>query len=123
MTQSTIKQLAEYVEDGPLVARLEREPDNRHDPHAIKVIVTDERLPQKMLGSQGLWLGYIRRNLAAVVAQGMDKGRITNPYVEIQSVDVEHGQAKAFVRLKQRPKVRKATPARRARKTAGKRST
>lgn len=64
VTPSTMRRISKEC---PLPVRFQREPDNNHDPNAIKVILVNE--PWK-----DFHIGYVARQTAAMLAPGMDAG-------------------------------------------------
>lgn len=70
---------AQAAHNAQLTADLEREPDNRYDPSAIKVMVST--------AAHRVHIGYIPRNLAARLAPKLDAGE---PF-EIKSVRIIKG--------------------------------
>jgi HIRAN domain len=70
VTPATIRELQELL---PLQCELIREPDNYHDPNAVKVVLTDRRW------RRGFHIGYLSRQLATEIGPRMDGGKF--PYV------------------------------------------
>lgn len=62
--------------------RFEREPDNRADPNAIKVM-----LPERVLG--GAHLGYVRAASAALLAPKLDNGTLELRSAKLEYLDAE----------------------------------
>jgi hypothetical protein len=58
------KNINKYGGPGVCAYDLVREPDNPHDPHAIKVLLFD-----------AIFLGYVPKHIAMVLAPLMDEGR------------------------------------------------
>ena len=64
--------------------QFEREPDNKHDDMAIKVL-----LPERM--QDGLHIGYMRASAAARLAPLLDAGSIEFVQAALTSLDAEDG--------------------------------
>ncbi len=88
LTTSTRRLLADKLKSEPIFCDLIREPDNRHDENAVKVVVKE--------GSyKGMHIGYIQRGVAAVLAVLMDEGGIQDETFALVSLDVEQGECDA----------------------------
>jgi hypothetical protein len=90
------EKLAQLV---PLHAVLERQPENPHDENAIKVMVVDDRLRQRY------FVGYLRRQVAAVLAGGLDNGTRKVQQARLEKLDPERGMGEIFVVLKKAQRV------------------
>lgn len=89
MTLSTARNLAQALEnDGDLKCRLEREPENPHDANAVKVVITEKPWAK---AHGGLFVGYVKRESATVIAPVMDAGDWDFKRVRLLSLDPEHG--------------------------------
>lgn len=84
ITPSSFHFLERHLEGGPLVCKLEREPDNTADENAIRVILNET--PMK-----GLHLGYLRRQVSEMYAPLMDAGKLTPLEVKLTEVREEKG--------------------------------
>jgi hypothetical protein len=96
-TQRVLKKL---VQVSPLTCQLQREPGNLYDKNAIKVIVNDERLREnypKVFGSNKLHIGYLRRDVAKVLAPGFDKRRTKARSCNLTQVNVSHGWGRVSI--------------------------
>lgn len=77
------KVLAGLLDKGSIPGcRLEREPDNRADPNAIRVY-----LPERV--AFGIQLGYLRANVAELLAPKMDSGKLAVANVVLESLDAD----------------------------------
>ncbi|WP_289019582.1 HIRAN domain-containing protein [Desulfobacter postgatei] len=63
----------------PLIS-LEREPSNKHDLNAIKVIVHEYN--ERTEKEKDSHVGYIRRNVAFTLAKDMDKGKEVSAFID-----------------------------------------
>jgi hypothetical protein len=90
----TISTLQNLADDVPLHCTLEREPDNEHDPNAVRVIVI-EKPWRKAHG--GLHVGYIARATASVIAPRMDEGKW--PYVDAWLTEIDREKGKGVMLL------------------------
>lgn len=90
------RQMMSLAKIKPIRAELVREPDNSVDKNAIKVVVTDNRLLVLMeRKTSGIHIGYMRKEVAKVVAPGLDDGSWSNATVRIEKVNPKHHHAKA----------------------------
>ena len=81
----------------PFKVELEREPDNKYDENAVKVnIVSDFKLT-KLRGKQ---LGYLRANIAALLADKLDKGTVEPVKLWVTEIDVLDGTAQLSARFR-----------------------
>lgn len=74
----------------PFNVKLEREPDNEYDEYAIKVLIANQPGLNKVWGKQ---LGYLRSNIAALLAPRLDAGEIKPASLIVTEIDVDGGQA------------------------------
>jgi hypothetical protein len=81
VTLPTSKKIAAAV---PISAKLIREPDNKHDENAIKIVLTEA--PFKTMH-----LGYLPRGMAEKLAPRVDAGRIRFVDAAVIEVDPELG--------------------------------
>lgn len=97
--QLTLKVL---VESEPLKCKLTRQPKNPKDKNAIKVICDDPRLEKtyKLTGPPPLHVGYLRKEVAAVIAPSLDNESIEITFCRLVGVDAEDGRASVLVKLK-----------------------
>ncbi len=94
----------------PFPVTLEREPDNRFDPDAIKVMIAGDFKLKKLAGKQ---LGYIsnrldpdsdeRVGLASLLAPRLDAGTVEPVKLWITDIDVEGGGAELSARFRDIP--------------------
>jgi hypothetical protein len=83
VTPSVRKFLMGHV---PFRVRLEREEDNHQDPNAISVWVNDKGVPY-----DGMKVGYLRRQVAAVWAPELDAKRLEIRKAYMAEVDPQEG--------------------------------
>lgn len=76
---------------------LEREPDNRFDDNAIKVLMDD---PKKYGLIRGQHIGYIRRETAAELAPRVDEGKVELLSGVMSGVDAETGSADLTIKIR-----------------------
>jgi hypothetical protein len=100
--------LAYVVRNMPLDCRLQREPDNEHDPNAVMVYIDDERL-EAYFRVAVVHIGYIRRGTAAVIASGLDAGRLEVRRCRLFSVYPERGEGKIRVAFLKTPVLKRKT--------------
>ena len=104
----------------PFPVTLEREPDNRFDPHAIKVMIAGDFKLTKLRGQH---FGYIsnrtdddsgeRIGLASLLAPRLDAGTVEPVKLWVTEIDVEGGAATLEARFRdipKRPTKRKSKP-------------
>jgi len=85
----------------PFPVELEREPDNEYDPNAIKVNIHAKMKLTKLHGKQ---LGYLRKEVAALLAPKLDAGSIEPVKLWITEVDPRAGEAELSCRFRDVPK-------------------
>src|SRR4051812_19482631 len=91
----------------PFPVVLEREPDNEHDPNAVKVNIAGDFKLTKLRGVQ---LGYLRKEVAAMLAPKIDAGQIEPVKLWITEVDYRAGDAELSCRFKDIPKSGSSKP-------------
>jgi hypothetical protein len=79
-------ELAAHV---PLAIRLEREPENRFDPNALKVVLQEIR--------PDMHIGYIARDVAARLAKLVDDGRIGIEAAAVTEIDEKNGSGTVII--------------------------
>jgi hypothetical protein len=79
----------------PFVVWLVREPDNVHDENAIEVKIGDYNVPMYPMR-----VGYLRRQVAEVLAPKFDDGSISAGKAKLVSIDVDIGTGEIEVWLK-----------------------
>ena len=89
VTPSTRKFLKDHV---PFRVRLNREEDNHQDPNAISVLVADKAVPYN-----GMKIGYLRRQVAAVWAPELDSGRLEIGKVYVIEIDPAEGVGELLI--------------------------
>jgi hypothetical protein len=99
VTTSTRRMIASKLKGGPIVCKVEREPNNVHDENAIKVIIAES--PYK-----GMHIGYVPRGVAAKYAEAMDNDVIRD--VRVWLVDLEPVSADAQLLMKFRRRLKTA---------------
>ena len=88
----------------PFPVELEREPDNPADENAIKVNIAGTMKLTKLRGSQ---LGYLRKEVAAMLAPKLDAGTVAPVKLWVTEVDARAGDAELSARFKDvKPKAR-----------------
>lgn len=98
LTISTLRKLSEALnENGELKCRLERDPENPHDANAVRVIVIEKPWAK---AHAGLFIGYIKRESASVIAPVMDAGDWDFTHVRLWSVEAEHGTGQLVAKRK-----------------------
>lgn len=92
----------------PFTVTLEREPDNQYDENAVKVLIAKQKPLAKLAGKQ---LGYLRSNIAALLAPQLDDGTLKPAKLTVTEIDVDGGQAtiQASFRSVKKPAKRKKT--------------
>lgn len=95
VTDATMRKIARDLQNGPMKCSLVREPENKHDENAIKVVIKERPY-------RGLHLGYIARKVAREYAPAMDAGKMVNPKVWL--VDLEEGSGTLLLRFKLAPR-------------------
>jgi HIRAN domain len=84
------RRLAELT---PFPVRLVREPENPHDENAIAVTIAAGTF------INGMKIGYLRREVAAVLAPALDEGVIAETKAELTTLDPEISEAVAEIWL------------------------
>lgn len=95
MTRKVMANIAATLNEWPVKCRLVREPDNTFDENAIQVIVDDESSKFNRYK-----IGYIRRQVAAVLAAGLDSGAFEVREVMLTDYDPEEGEGNLAVKIK-----------------------
>lgn len=95
ITPSTRRYIRQWVEDnGAMIVEFKREPKNVHDENAIAVYAGPEN-PYR-----GTKLGYLRRQVAEVLAPKIDKGKIELGTSVLAELDEERGVGNLQVKLR-----------------------
>jgi hypothetical protein len=81
----------------PFPVELEREPDNKVDPNAIKVNIAAKF---KLTALRGRQLGYLRREIAEMLAPHLDSGRTVPLKLWVTEVRPNDGEASMSCRFK-----------------------
>jgi hypothetical protein len=81
----------------PFKVELEREPENEHDENAIKVNLASDF---KLTALKGKQLGYLRRNVAALLAPKLDAGSIEPVRLWVTEIDAKAGEATLEARFR-----------------------
>lgn len=81
----------------PFPVELEREPDNKVDENAIKVNIAGN---YKLTALRGRQLGYLRKEIAAMLAPRLDAGHISPVKLWVTEVRPREGEATLAVRFK-----------------------
>jgi len=84
---------ARVKEIGPVEVELIREPENPHDPNAIKVII--DAGPYK-----NMHIGYVPRRVAEILAPKIDKQEVEWGMCLLMEVMPEDGEGEILLRLK-----------------------
>lgn len=87
------------VEHLPFTVELKREPENTHDHNAIAVLIADESVPFDKMK-----LGYLRKEVAAVLASPWDDGDIWAVEARMIDIDPEDGIGQAKIWLNENEK-------------------
>jgi hypothetical protein len=91
MPKDTRRMLSKHV---PFSVYFRRDKKNEYDPNAIAVFVADG-IPYK-----GMHLGYLRKEVAGVIAPKVDAGQITLPaFGIVDSFNVDEGTAEMKMAL------------------------
>lgn len=90
------------VKKGVIEIKIKREPDNTFDDNAIKVIISEGEY-------KGMHIGYIPRNVAAIMAPAIDQGDIdiSTARGDITEVDAQNGTATMLLEFKGSVKMKK----------------
>jgi HIRAN domain len=100
--RATVTTREELAELAPVKVRLQREPDNHHDPNAIAVLVTEQK-------RRDWQIGYVPRLEASRLAPMMDKGTVKIEDAWLTEVEPDTGDSEMLVRLRKvAPKKSKA---------------
>jgi hypothetical protein len=89
----------------PFPVELEREPDNPADENAIKVNIAATKKLTKLKGAH---LGYLRKEVAAMLAPRLDAGQVAPVKLWVTEVEPRNGEATLSCRFKDavvKPKV------------------
>jgi hypothetical protein len=81
ITPATMRKLAQLL---PRECQLERDPENIHDPNAIKVILIEDN-------DTGWHIGFVRRQTAEAIAPKLDAGAFPFHLGVLVQVDIEKG--------------------------------
>lgn len=91
----------------PFPVTLEREPDNSHDPSAVKVMIAGS---QKLKALKGVQLGYLsnrvdddsgeRVGVATLLAPKLDAGTVVPVKLWVTSIDPDDGTAELSARFR-----------------------
>lgn len=92
---STRKFLVNHV---PFRIKAVREPDNHQDPNAISIVVDDKGVPYN-----GMKLGYLRRQVAAVWASEIDASRLEVVKGYVAEIDAGEGIGEMLLTVKGAP--------------------
>lgn len=95
----------------PFYVVLEREPDNPADENAIKVNIASDHKLKKIRGMQ---LGYLRANIAALIAPKLDAGTTRLVSMWVTDIDPLTGEATAEARFRDLKKPAKQTKRKKA---------
>jgi HIRAN domain len=85
----------ELVEHLPFDVAVEREPLNTHDGNAIQISIGDKKVPLFPMR-----IGYLRRQVAEVLAPALDLDEITIGKAKLVAIDVGQGTGQVEVWLK-----------------------
>ena len=95
--KDTRRMIAKHV---PFAVYFEREHTNDHDSNAIAVFAADGVL------YSGMHLGYLRKEVAAVISPLVDSGEMSLPsFGVVDSINVDRGEAEVEIGLA-KPKVK-----------------
>lgn len=83
-TGPTRKLLETLLEKHPIEMKLEREPRNRFDNNAIKVIIGEGKM-------KNLHIGYVPKEIAKVLAPAMDSGKAKDTRGIMTEIDIHEG--------------------------------
>jgi len=92
-TSTTIEELAKET---PYKVTLEREPGNHNDPNAIAVKLVEQ--PRR-----GWQIGYVPRQIAALLAPRLDSGQDWVENAWLTEVDPETTDANLLIHLRSKP--------------------
>jgi len=102
VTPSGRKFMGEHL---PFRIKAVREPENFQDENAIAIFVNDEGVPY-----QGMKLGYLRRQVAAVWGPEMDKGRLVIEKGYLTEVDALEGVGELLLHVRGNAKALEVGP-------------
>lgn len=91
----TLPMRRELEKNLPFVVWLAREPENQHDENAIEVKIGDYNIPMYPMR-----IGYLRRQVAEVLAPEIDNGSISIGKAKLISINVDEGTGEIEVWLK-----------------------
>lgn len=80
VTPSTQHLLERMVVQQPIPISIEREPENRHDSNAIKVVIAEGKF-------KGMHIGYVPKATAAILAPAMDDEMVADAHGYITDLD------------------------------------
>lgn len=95
--RATKRLMDEWVEQLPVKVRIKREPENREDKNAIAVYLNDRKVTQN-----GMKIGYLPRQVAAVFASGLDSGYVKMESARLVDLDSDAGTGTAEVKIRKR---------------------
>jgi hypothetical protein len=81
----------------PFPVELEREPDNKFDPNAVKVNLAATK---KLSSLKGKHLGYLRREVAELLAHRLDAGTVEPVKLWVTEIDPKEGEASLDCRFR-----------------------
>ena len=84
----------------PFPVDLEREPDNKHDENAVKVVIAADYKLKKLRGKH---LGYLRRQAAEQMAPRLDRGTLEVVKLWVTDIDPAMGEATMACRFRDIP--------------------
>ena len=84
-----IQQQEELAEKLPFAVRLEREPENRFDKNAMKVVLMEIH--------PGSHIGYLSRDVAAKLARLVDGGKIEIEAAAVMEINEENGSGTVII--------------------------
>jgi hypothetical protein len=85
----------EFARHVPFAVRLEREPENKFDVNALKVVIDKEVRP-------GMHIGYISRDLAARLAVLMDEGMIEIEAAAVTEIEEQSGSGTVLISFRKK---------------------
>lgn len=94
VTLEVRENLERQTEQGRLKCELQREPTNQADPNAVKVVLADRRVKSKG------HIGYLRRQVAAVIAPALDRGSSEVTSCRLVMVNAKYGWGRIELKLK-----------------------
>jgi len=84
----------------PFPVDLEREPDNKHDENAVKVVIAADYKLKKLRGKH---LGYLRRQAAEHMAPRLDAGTLEVVKLWVTDIDPAMGEATIAAKFRDLP--------------------